>query len=77
MVVYEWFLVYGFEGEKFGVLDRWLFTTGCNYRDLRGKNLVFWIGGCLRKVPTKRVLSGINLVFWIGGRKRVVSTIVF
>ena len=38
---------------------------------------MFWIGGGLREVPTKRVLSGINLVFWIGGRIRVVPTIVF
>ena len=38
---------------------------------------MFWIGGRLREVPTKRVLSGINLVFWIGGRIRVVPTMVF
>ena len=25
---------------------------GCNYRVLSGNNLVFWIGGRLREVPT-------------------------
>ena len=38
---------------------------------------MFWIGGRLREVPTKRVLSGTNLVFWIGGRLREVPTIGF
>ena len=38
--------------DKFGVLDRWSFTKGYNYRVLSGINLVFWVGGRLRKLPT-------------------------
>ena len=52
MVFYQRFQLYGFEWEIFGVLDRWSLTRDSYYRVSSGNNLVFWIGGHLREIPT-------------------------